>query len=182
MVFNNFYPKTIFRLFIILSGFHLSAFSQEIGFPFIHNYTPLEYNNSTQFLAIVQDTTGIMYFGTNSGVLEYDGKKWITLPIINKTVVYSLAIDSNGVVFVGAKDDFGFLQVNIKGEQEFKSIKYLIQDQKLKFGGVFQIKFSSAKVYFWTSLAIFEYSPLPKPLIKTYPAKRGNRILGIIAH
>ncbi|MCK9639953.1 MAG: ATP-binding protein [Prolixibacteraceae bacterium] len=182
MICNKLDLKSAFRLIIILSGFHFSAFSQEIGFPFIHNYTPFEYNNSTQFLAIAQDTAGIMYFGTNSGVLEYDGKKWITLPKINKTVVYSLAIDSNGIVYVGAKDDFGYLQLNIKGEQEFRSLKFLIKDQELKFGGVFQIKFAAGKVYFWTSVAIFEYSPLPKPLIKAYPAKRGNRMLGIIAH
>lgn len=183
MIFNNFQLRTGFRLFIIiLSGFNLSAFSQEIGFPFIRNYAPTEYNSSTQFLAIVQDTTGIMYFGTNLGVLEYDGKQWTPLQAFNKAVVYSLAIDSNGIIYVGAKDDFGYLHVNNRGKKEFKSLKYLIREKELKFGGVFQIKFSSDKVYFWTSVAIFEYVPSPKPFIKTYSAKQGNRILGIITH
>ncbi|MCK9413512.1 MAG: HAMP domain-containing histidine kinase [Prolixibacteraceae bacterium] len=182
MIFNKINLKIVFRFIIIFSGIHFPAHSQEIGFPFIRNYAPIEYNNSTQFLAIEQDSTGIMYFGTNGGILEYDGKKWTTLPSINKTVVYSLAIGPNCIVYVGAKDDFGYLKVNKRGEEEFKSLKYLILNKELKFGGVFQIKFSLGKVYFWTSDAIFEYTPLPEPTIKTYSPKQGNRLSGIIAH
>lgn len=48
----------------------------ETGKPLIRNYSPREYQAAPDAWAILQDQRGVMYFGTGSGVLEYDGASW----------------------------------------------------------------------------------------------------------
>ncbi|MEZ4702581.1 MAG: hypothetical protein R2834_19765, partial [Rhodothermales bacterium] len=48
------------------------------------------YRADRQNWDIVQDAHGLMYFGNNHGVLEYDGIEWALIPIANNSVVRSL--------------------------------------------------------------------------------------------
>lgn len=67
--------KTVFLLFGFLCLFS-PIIAQEMGFSFIRNYTPKEYGGSGQVWTVVQDQRGILYFGDEDGILEYDGKTW----------------------------------------------------------------------------------------------------------
>jgi hypothetical protein len=94
--------KRIFFIIILFFSFQL-VFSQinKLGIPLIRNYSPQEYSASEQNWAVVQDQRGIMYFGNNDdGVLEYDGKNWMRIPIANKSRVFSLAIDTTNTIYV----------------------------------------------------------------------------------
>ncbi len=48
----------------------------EAGVLYLRNYTPKEYGAHSQNWAIVQDSRGVMYFGSTSGILEHDGVSW----------------------------------------------------------------------------------------------------------
>ena len=65
----------------------------EFGSPFIRNYTPAEYNAETQNWAIVQDKRGVMYFGNNIGILEFDGINWKLIKVPNNSIIRSLAME-----------------------------------------------------------------------------------------
>lgn len=79
----------------------------ESGLPFLKNYTSREYQANGQNWAIVQDKNGFMYFGNTDGyVLQYDGVSWRKIPVSNGSIVRSLAIDSTGVIYVGAQNEF----------------------------------------------------------------------------
>lgn len=122
--------KKCITTFIIAITLINSIFGQipnEMGLPLMHHYTYKEYEGSTQICCEVQDKRGVMYFGDNSDILEFDGKEWKHIQISNNSVVRSLAVDSSGRVYVSATNEFGFLQPDIKGE-----LKYVSLSQKLK--------------------------------------------------
>src|SRR3954470_17243544 len=97
----------LFYLLLLLPVFTYSQKPE--GIPFIKNYTPNEYGASTDNWSAIQDQRGVLYFGNAVGVLQYDGLKWETIPVSNNSIVRSLAIDSNGTIYVGAVGELGFL-------------------------------------------------------------------------
>ena len=48
----------------------------EEGRPFVRTYAPLDVNAAGQNWAIVQDKRGVIYVGSQSGVIEFDGVNW----------------------------------------------------------------------------------------------------------
>ena len=126
--------------------------------PFIRNYTPLEYVASDQNWSAVQDNRGVMYFGNNdNGVLEYDGKSWRKIPVSNNSIVRSLAIDKNGTIFVGAVDEFGYLEPDSQGKLKYVSLTDDLDSADQQFADIWKTYTINDKVYFCSSYKIFEY-------------------------
>jgi serine phosphatase RsbU (regulator of sigma subunit)/ligand-binding sensor domain-containing protein len=133
--------------------------SNELGNPFIRNYTPDDYRGHTQNWSIVQDQRGVIYVGNEEGILELAGKIWKPLLVLpNKSRVRSLAIDAKGIVYVGGMGDFGFLAINAKGKRIFQSLKDKLKKEDLEFSDVWNIAVSSAGVYFVTMQKIFHWN------------------------
>src|ERR1700682_6184491 len=76
---------------------------REVGLPYLRNYSPREYRAQAQNWSVTQDLHGVIYIGNNDGVLVYDGVRWRTVRVANDSAVRSLDVDSNGVVYVGAR-------------------------------------------------------------------------------
>ncbi|MCK4663134.1 MAG: SpoIIE family protein phosphatase [Bacteroidales bacterium] len=154
---STFYSILLF--FILQSSFvSQQSFSQTIskyGSPFIRNYTPNDYKGSSQNWAIVQDKRGIMYFGNNYGVLEFDGKNWRLIETSNKSVVRSLAIDNNGTIYVGASGEFGFLASDSTGTLKYISLINKLKEEDRNFGDVWRAYTTSHGIYFLTLDKIF---------------------------
>ena len=56
--------------------------------------------------AIVQESNGTLWFGTNGGVSRYDGKTWQSFTRregLLDTNVYALAVDGKGSVWAGTR-------------------------------------------------------------------------------
>lgn len=148
-------------IFISLFFITFADFSQinNSGIPFITNYSPVEYGASEQNWAIIQDQRGVMYFGNNDdGILEYDGVKWRKIPISNNSIVRSMAIDSSGVIYVGAVDEIGMLAVNNFGQLKYKSLVPLIDAADRKFSNVWKTYTFNNKIYFCSQYRIFIYN------------------------
>ena len=138
--------------------------AQEIGFPTIRNYTPKEYNNSTQIFGAVQDVRGVFYFGVTDGLMEYDGVSWRTISNKKQAYTYDLAKDKNGKIYVGANNEFGYLATDSIGNTIYKSLTHLLRDKTFKLGAVWSVKLTSKYVYFRTYDAILQYSPTDENL------------------
>src|SRR2546430_818757 len=93
--------------FLVCSCWALGAVGPEAGAPLIRNYSPKTYGADAQNWAIAQDRRGVLYFGNNDGVLEFDGVTWRKIRVLEGMVVRSLAVDERGTVFVGAVRDNG---------------------------------------------------------------------------
>lgn len=108
-------------VFLVLE-IHAAYSQSERGVLNIRNYTPQEYGAHAQNLCITQDKRGIMYFGNNRGVLQYDGNYWEIIKVSNETSVTALDVDSNGRVYVGALDEIGYLVPNDTGKLIYRSL------------------------------------------------------------
>ncbi len=90
--------------------------AQDIGVPFMVNYTEADYRGHVQNWSLAQQTDGVLYMGnTNGNVLTYDGTTWRSILVGKNAIIRSLALGSlSGRIYVGAIGDFGFLEKRIK--------------------------------------------------------------------
>lgn len=141
----------------------------EIGKPFLTNWSPKDYDAHSQNWAIIQDSRGIMYIGNSSGVLEFDGVSWRLLDYGEKSFTRSLAIDKSDRIFIGAKNEIGFfLPVNefiknnngkSKLERPFISLLKHVPPEDREFTDVRETAVSSKGVFFLTDKLLFRYIP-----------------------
>lgn len=123
----------------------------------IRNYSYLEYNASKSNSSIVQDKRGVMYFGNVFGVLEYDGIHWRTIITTNETSVRSLCVDNNGIIYVGAQGEFGFLAPDSSGKLGFNSLLPFVNEDEQDFSDVWETYANCEGVFFRTSEKLFRW-------------------------
>ncbi len=114
---------------------------------FSKNYFPIDYAGQNQMYDIIQDSRGVMYFGNNvSGILEYDGIHWRTIPLANNNTAYGLAKDKNGKIYVSGYGEIGYL--NIKhGVSSYVSLMDKVPEEYKVFGPS-QVKCIENRAYF----------------------------------
>jgi len=146
----SFINKSI--LFILLFSYSYVFCIDEItpGLPFITNYPFEEYDASPQNWGIVQAENGIMYFANGSGVLEFDGTNWRLIELPNKTIVRSLDISQQDVIYIGGYEEFGYLRSNKTGTFEYVSLLHKLPENANYFQDVWTTKIIDDKVFFQT--------------------------------
>lgn len=106
-------------LLITLSFFATNVFSQQLSqLPKIRNFQKNEYRALPQSWDIVQDNQGMLYFGNNYGMLQFDGENWNIYALPNKSIIRSL-LYKNDTIYVGGQGEIGFFP--------------LVGDDKLKY-------------------------------------------------
>lgn len=70
-----------------------------------------DYNAGIQNWAIAQDERGVMYFGNNSGLLEFDGSAWRLYELPTKGIVRAIYISEDGRIYVGSTKNSVILSV-----------------------------------------------------------------------
>ena len=74
-------------IFILLTGLGMAPAGQcqtsELGLPILRTWKRLDYKANVQFFSPYQADNGLMYFGNQMAVLEYDGRDWriLKLPV-----------------------------------------------------------------------------------------------------
>ncbi|MCH7658994.1 MAG: SpoIIE family protein phosphatase [Bacteroidetes bacterium] len=155
--------KTVAGIFIL---FTLSSFTQDVvevyrqGLPFMKNYSPIETGASEQNWAVAMDNRGMMYFGNGeNGVLEFDGVNWRSIPISNNSIVRSLGADKNGIIYIGAIGEIGYLQPDNLGKLKYISLLNKIDTANRDFNNVWKTFFLEDHICFCSPQRIFKYSP-----------------------
>ncbi len=126
------------------------------GVPFFHNYSLTEYNLQPQNWCIKQDKRGIIYIGNQGGLLEYDGSEWRIIEIPNWTV-RSMAFDLNGTLFIGGKDEIGYIESSPKREPRYVSLLAQLGGEHMNFGDIWRIVRNKNDLYLWSSPIIFKW-------------------------
>ncbi len=131
---------------------------QEIGIPYLRNYSPKEYDADVQNWTIVQDKRGVMYFGNNAGILEYDGVSWRLIQTTNRSAVRSLAVGNDGKIYVGAQGEIGYLLPNSIGQLQYISLRDSVPTEYRDFADIAKIYATTAGVYFQALDRVFRWS------------------------
>jgi serine phosphatase RsbU (regulator of sigma subunit) len=142
--------RPIFLSFFVLA----QVYSQDPGMPFIRNYPAYEYRASQQNWAIAQDSRGIMYFGNNNGLLEYDGISWRLTKLPG---VRALAIDKTGRIYTGLENDFGYLEPTRDGSYVYHSLKEKLAESDRDLTTVFRVFIIGDLTIFQTNDKLFLY-------------------------
>ncbi|HMI07580.1 MAG TPA: triple tyrosine motif-containing protein [Flavobacterium sp.] len=124
-----------FHLFIFTVGSLLNnCFCQvkNIGLPEITNYKRSDYKGGTQNWNIDQDKNGNIYFANNDGLFQFDGSSWNNYKLPNNSAIRSLKIASDGRIFVGGYNEFGYFKANEKGKFIYFSIAALVAENNRK--------------------------------------------------
>ena len=129
----------------------------QIGMPFIRNFLPKNYRAGVANWAVVQDRRGVMYFGNDKGILEFNGVDWRLIKTSNNSSVFSLAIDAQGHIYAGGGRTFGILKPDSTGLLQYESLTNLIDFQKSPFEEVWSIKTVKEGVIFQTDERLFVY-------------------------
>ncbi len=146
------------KLLIILS-LPLSAFCQNtIGIPEIVNFSKQEYKAGLQSWDFTQDKNGVIYAANNEGLLSYDGRNWRLYPLPNKTIVRSVAIGPDAMIYVGGQDEIGYFSPDKNGRLQYHSMVGLIAPKDRSFGDVWDIVPYQNEIYFRSATKIFKCS------------------------
>ncbi len=150
---------SIFFLFVTVSfGQTVNHKYRKIGQPFIKYYSPKEYKLSPANWCIIQDKRGVMYFGNENGILEFDGTSWREIKTPYNLSVRSLAMDDSGRIYVCASSDFGCLKPDSTGQLKFKSLLGYLSKKYRNFGEMWDVICSSKAVFFKTKDKIFRWN------------------------
>lgn len=139
--------------------------------PFIRNFGQRDYGKNLPPAnnAVVQDQRGFIYAANTGVVLEYDGNDWRSIPVKTGDYVSALAVDQNGIVYVGSMNDIGFLSPDAQGKMSYHSLKALIPEEHNNFGLVLRCNVAQDAVYFQEEFKLFRYADgkievLPAPV------------------
>lgn len=152
---------TILLVFLtVVSSGMLVGQPNRYGVPMITNYPHYITKGSEQNWSVTQDLRGVMYFGNNDkGILEYDGVEWRAIPLPNDPIIRSLVTGDDGVVYVGAESEFGYLVPDRNGKLFYKSLSDTIDQETDPFSGVWKVYYLDSLVYFCTWAKIFVFNP-----------------------
>lgn len=144
-------------LILLLYGcvFSLPAQLAPIGAPTITHFSRTDYQAGTQNWTIHQNERGLLYFGNNKGLLEFDGTNWQIYPLPNHTIVRSCYLDPRGYIYLGGQNELGYLQANERGEQTYTSLTSLLPPELRSFEDIWKIFRRGDALIFCSEKAIF---------------------------
>ncbi|MEJ2617587.1 MAG: two-component regulator propeller domain-containing protein, partial [Ignavibacteriaceae bacterium] len=148
----------LFLSVLVLFNWGLAFGYNEVGEPFIKYFSPKEYHASYQNWCVIQDNNGLMYFGNNNGILEYDGTNWQLIKTPNNSIVRSLCADSTGKIYAAASSDFGYLAPDSTGKLHFVSLLKYLDDKYRRFGDVWDVATAPDGIYYKTQNKIFKWN------------------------
>jgi len=139
----------------IVSGLLLGFFyGHADGFK-ITNYLPDQYRGYNQNWSVDQSPTGIMYFGNNGGLLEFDGSAWTLHQSEDKLKYRSVYAYSDSMIYTGSFEEFGYWKRNNKGELIYHSIVDKEVENLLHNDEIWNILEFRGDIYFQSFSRIF---------------------------
>ncbi|HLF36088.1 MAG TPA: two-component regulator propeller domain-containing protein, partial [Cyclobacteriaceae bacterium] len=151
-----FYQLLLIFLLVPVPG--SAQVQSEKGLPFITNYSPKTYKAFPQTWCVQEDENGIMYFGIQSYILEYDGVKWRKIIIHSEAgtaVVRSMAKHKDGLIYYGGFGDIGYLDDDSLGQKKAISLHDLIPEANRDFLDVWTAQATESGIYFQAREYIF---------------------------
>lgn len=125
--------------------------------PVVRNYSVSDYNAGVQNWDIAQDERGVMYFGNNSGLLEFDGAAWRLYELPTKGIIRSIYIAGDGKIYVGSYEEFGYFVRTPLNTLEYHSLKNKVKDFVFHNDEIWNIVCLQGEIVFQSFGSLFFY-------------------------
>ena len=86
------------------------------------NFHHSDYRAANKNWSIAQDGEGVTYFGNDNGLLEFDGVRWRLYKPPHDKLVRAVTVASDGLIFTGGYEEFGFWRRDISGGLTYQSL------------------------------------------------------------
>ena len=126
--------------------------------PIVRSYSVSDYNVGIQNWAIAQDERGVMYFGNNSGLLEFDGSAWRLYELPTKGIVRAIYISEDGKIYVGSYEEFGYFVHTPYSTLEYHSLKDEVKDFTFHNDEIWNIVCVQGEIVFQSFGSLFFYN------------------------
>lgn len=158
-------------LFIVYVFLHPEIYAQD-GTPFITHFKEAKEIESQNW-SISQDNQNVMLFANRKGLLTFDGHKWDLheLPYIPFALKKS---PFDNKVYVGANNNYGYLERNSKGTIEYKSLS-----DSAQVGIITKIIFTDTTIFFYGERTITRHSVKNPENIKRWNAEKFKPFTGM---
>ena len=130
---------------------------KEIGTPSIKNYPRKITLAGQQNWMIDQDSSGIMYFANNEGLLEFNGFNWTLNPLPNHSIVRSIKVLQEKV-YAGGFNELGYFDRSSTGNLKYHSLLDILPSKFQDFGDIWKIHSVGKDIVFQSFKYIFFYS------------------------
>lgn len=146
-------PKYTYSSLLLLLTACLAA--QET--PRVIHFTRQDYQAGHQNWMITQYKNGPLCVANTQGLMLYDAQEWRLFPLPNKSTVHSVAVDSEGRIFCGGYESFGYFYFDDQGGFHFNKLSEKISASHYDNEDIWKITLCQGKVYFQSFSRVFEY-------------------------
>lgn len=123
--------------------------------PHVVNIPRNKYGAENKNWTVVQDEKGVIYFGNDGGLLEFDGVSWKLYSALGNQVVRSLYVVSNNLIFSGGYEEFGKWERSVSGELIYTSLSSEFEKSAFKNGDFWKIIEVDGLIYFQSFNSLF---------------------------
>jgi ligand-binding sensor domain-containing protein len=135
----------------------LTTFSAYGTKPNVLNFYRYQYQAANKNWAIGQDAQGIMYFGNDKGLLEFDGLRWQLYSPPGDKLIRTLAVAPDGRVYTGGYEEFGYWQAALSGALEYTSLSRLLKEGVMHNDDIWKILPADDYIYFQSFKQVYLY-------------------------
>ncbi len=139
------------------------VYGQEL--PPVVNFGPSEYSAGNQNWMIDQAENKNLYFANSTGLLEYNGEKWLLYPVPNNTIVRSLKVVGDRV-YTGAYMEVGYWEEDDFGALEYTSLVSKFNGAIGEGEQFWDIEFIDDLVIFRSFGGVYFYNPKQDSITK----------------
>lgn len=128
------------------------------GHPGLTEFSPETYQAGSENYQVTQADNGLMIFANGRGVLLFDGVHWELVPVPTAPV-YAVATGEQNRIYVGAVNDFGYLEQTDNGSFTYRSLyRDVSAAPEARLGYVERILVTSEGTFFLGEYNIYQYA------------------------
>lgn len=125
--------------------------------PIVKQFGKNDYRAANQNWSASQDNDGILYFGNNLGLLQFDGSVWDVVRMPQNKLVRSVVAAADGRIYVGSFEEFGYFERSNKGELKYTSLSARLSNYTMTNDEIWTITVVGRKVVFQSFTSYFVY-------------------------
>jgi DNA-binding CsgD family transcriptional regulator len=147
---------------LVLICLFIMSYSSEAGGIFqkmnIKNFGKQDYMAANQNWSVDFSPNGFMYFANHNGLLEFDGTNWELYKLPNQTILRSVKVISDSIIFTGGYRELGYWEKDKYGRLIYYSLNELAGELLLRNDEFWTICMLDDEIYFHSFSKILKYS------------------------
>lgn len=155
-----------FKLVLILLICSIQAYG---WYPLVRNFDNQQYPGGAQNWCVTQSMHGMMLFGNRHGMLTFDGHRWLARPLPGGSTVRAiLCSESDGRIYAGGSEEFGYFEFSSDGSTHFVSLQQHLPKSQRNFHEIWSIHSApDGSICFRGDHNLYIYTPSAKtPSVK----------------